>query len=201
MKVCQINRIGKSENFKIVLDNNFSIPLSMQTIYKNKIEVGSDLEQEELTKLHIENEKDIAFDRAIKLISKVSKTQKEIALYLNQKGYLPEVVQFVIEKLLSYKYINDETYAKDYVLCNKTIKGKRMISFQLSQKGISKDVIERVLNDFDETDTALNIAKKYMKNKDYDYKNKQKLYGYLISKGFSYSTSSDVVSELFSRSE
>lgn len=197
MKVCQIEKIGKGENCRVLLENGFSLILSMETIYKSSLCVGAEISEEKLSQIHIENEKGKAFDKAIKLLSKVGKSKKEVKEYLLQKGYLPQVVEFTIAKLEEYKYLNDELFAKDFVSCNKNLKGKKMISYLLAQKGINKEIIDNALLDFNEFSPALKIAEKYMKNKDYDYKNKQKLYAHLLAKGYCYGTCSAVVDEIF----
>jgi len=201
VKVCQIDRVGKGENFRVVLEDGNTIILSMELIYKNSISIGVEIDEKHLSQVFIENEKAKAFDRAVKLISRVSKSKKEVKEYLFQKGYTSEVVDYAISKLEDYKYLNDELYAKDFVSCNKNLKGKRMISYMLAQKGVDKEVIQHSLLDFDEFTPALNLAEKYMKNKDYDYKGKQKLYNYLLSKGYSYGTCSSVISELFKKGD
>ena len=61
---------------------------------------------------------------------------------------------------------------------------------ELNRKGVD----DKTLNDFDfdsnsELNSAIEIAKKYVKNKPNDIKTLQKCYKYLLSKGFSYEDS------------
>lgn len=74
------------------------------------------------------------------------------------------------------------------------------IRYELISKGISKDIIEEVLNlDFqDEFDRALNLAKKRIKQYKDDDKNAvyRKLGGFLYRRGYSYEIVSKVLDEV-----
>lgn len=201
MEIESFQRIGKSENFRVFLNSGFKTILSSETIIKNNLKVGTQISEEQLKQIHIENEKNIAFDKAIKLISKVSKTEKETREYLSQKGYLQEVVDFAVEKMKEYHYLDDYVYACDFVSCHKQTQGRKMLSFKLQQKGVKKEYIEKALESFSEKESAFSVAEKYMKNKPFDFKGKQKCYAYLLSKGYGYETINNVVSKLFSGSD
>lgn len=186
MKITEIKQIGKSENYRIYLDGSYSLTLNIHTVYTYHLTVGTEIEKNELEKIQFDGEKQLAFDKATNLLSKGSKTSKEMKDYLLKKGYIPAVCEYVVLKLEGYKYLNDEEYAKLFVQDRKNIKGRLLLKQLLYQKGIAKDIIEKTLENLEQDEEIVLMCEKYMKNKDKTNENKQKLYRHLLSRGFGY---------------
>lgn len=201
MIVTQIKQIGKSENYKIYLDESYALTLNMLTIYKNSLRVGDEIEKEGLEKMQFESEKIIAFDRAINLLSRASKTAKDMKTYLKGKGYSQSICDYVVEKLEGYKYIDDKRYAEDYVESVRKRKGPRVIKQQLLLKGISSNIIDSALEGLNQKKEVLVLAEKYMKNKEKTPQVKQKLYRHLMTKGFNYDECKSAISKAFEGDE
>ena len=92
---------------------------------------------------------------------------------------------------------NDENYAKLYVRSVKNKYGKIKITNDLKLKGVSEKNIELALEDFEsEEEVVLNLANKYLKGKQPTYENLNKLYRFLLSKGFEFDEVSRVVKSL-----
>ena len=124
------------------------------------------------------------------------KTVKEVKDYLYAKEYSKVVVDYVIEKLLEYKYLNDETYVNAYVNTYKDKYGILKLKNNLLLKGISAKYLEEYFNEYEtDLDSVLYIAEKYMKNKEYSYENLSKLYRHLASKGYSYDDINSIVNK------
>ena len=135
----------------------------------------------------LESEKSNAYNMVLKLISTRYKTQKEIYVYLQEKGYLPVVIFYVINKLNEYHFIDDEKYAESYVAHKIQKDGGLKIKQELLKKGVSEDIIDRVLEkQSGQEDVIKTLAEKYMKNKEDTKENYIKLFRYLQNKGFEY---------------
>lgn len=197
MEITEIKQIGKSENFRIFLDNNYFCCLTMETIVKNKIACGMEIDKQTLTSYQFESEKIVAFDKACNYLAKGIKSEYEIKKFLKTKGYLQEIINYVCEKLHSYGYLDDKAYAKEYINSYSKQKGKKALEFALLQRGISKSIINEELSDFNGKPTALILATKYIKNKELNLKTKQSLYRYLLSKGFDYDEVTSVTNNIF----
>lgn len=201
MEITQLKQVGKSEKYRIFLDDNFVCCLSLETMVKNNIKQGMQIELEHLVNLQYESEKILAFEKACEVLGRALKTESEMKKYLKSKGYFESVILYVCDKLKTYGYINDLEYAKEYVNNYSQTKGSKAMSFGLYQKGISKNIIESVLKNLNQEEAVIQIAHKYMKNKELTLKNKQSLYRYLLSKGFSYSETSKATNSVFSGEE
>ena len=173
----------------IYIDGRFYCGLTLETVVKNRLKVGSSVSAEELASMQLESEKNTALNKALGFLSATRKTEREVRSYLNKKGYLPVVSDFVVEKLREYGFINDEEYAEAYTECASKRKGGRRIRMELKNKGLSDGAIDSALSGLDseqELETAKGILEKYMRGKDADKNTLQKAYRYLMGKGFDY---------------
>ena len=171
----------------IYLDNAFYCGLELETVMKNRLKIGQEITLEKLDEIQAESELIKATEKALNLLAKSQKTTKQVRDYLSQKGYTESTVEKVIEKLLDYKYLSDGEYASQYARSHAKNKGKKLIGLELKMRGVSaEDVAEAIEEVGDQTEIAVKIAEKYLKNKQKDRANIHKCYKYLLSKGFDY---------------
>ncbi len=171
----------------VYIDGRFCCGLTMETVVKNRLKPGQSVSPERLEEMQLESEKNTAFDKALTHLSATRKTEKEIRTYLEGKGYLPAVIDYALEKLKGYDFVNDGDYAHAYVEFSAKKKGGRLIRMELRKKGVDDASIEGALEDLDEqteTDTAREILQKYMRGKTADKPALQKAFRYLLGKGF-----------------
>ena len=183
MQITEIKQVVKTNKYKIYVDDEFFATLLDENIVKNHLKSGLEIEEENLKTICFEGQKRVALDGAMKLLGTYPKTEKELKKYLKNKGYTLEVIDYTCEKLKEYKFLDDGSFAEMYIKANKSRKGKRLIGFELKQKGVPEHIISLKLENLEE-EPCLPIAEKYMKGKPKDEKTKQKLYRFLASKGF-----------------
>ena len=175
----------------IFIDGRFCCGLSLETTVKNRLKVGQTVSPEKLSEIQLESEKLAAFDKALLHISATRKTEKQIRDFLQKKGYLSAVCDFVVEKLRGYDFINDQEYAEAYIGFAAAKKGNRLIKMELKAKGVDEETIEAALQEVDgETQeaAALALLQKYMRGKSADRETLHKAFRYLMGKGFEYET-------------
>lgn len=183
----QIQKNNKTRA-NIYIDGEFAFALEMLTVMKLGLKIGSEVSFDRINEAIADSERTVAFDKAINYLSRGMKTCKQMREYLNGKGFQPDVVNIVISKLVDYKYIDDEYYAKTYVEQNLATKGERRLKQELQQKGIPQRITEQycVMESDVETENAQRLADKYMRNKPCDLKTLQKLQRYLLGRGYGY---------------
>jgi regulatory protein len=142
-----------------------------------------------------------AFGRAQKIavnfISYRPRSSKEIVDKLSHKGFSPELAQQVVHHLREINLVNDLEFARMLVrdkLRGKPM-GKAMMRRKLLEKGISFQIIERVLKEYiseeDEQEAAARLAAKKLKISRSRFaglnsaKQQKRLMDYLLSRGFS----------------
>lgn len=179
------------------IDGKFYCGMKLETVLKNGLKVGMNIECDTLAHMQLESEKLTALDKALKHISVTMKTEKEIRDFLKQKGYLDGVSDYVLEKMKDYGYVNDETYAASYAESASKRKGKRLIRLELIQKGVDGQIIDSMLSSLDdETESAKRCLEKYLRGKTFDEATLKKAYRNLLSKGFDYDTAKQAVESL-----
>lgn len=178
----------------IYLDGEFALGCSLDIVLTHGLKEGLEIPPVKLDELVFENEKSLALTKAVTLLGKNLKTKHQMKKYLVDKGYSEQIVNYVLEKLCEYNYINDENYAKLYVRSIKNKYGKIKIRNELKLKGVSDKNIDLALMDFEsEEEVILNLANKWLKDKPATYENLSKLYRFLLSKGFDFEEVSRVV--------
>ena len=178
----------------LYIDNNYYCSLDNDTVSKFSIKEGKELTEEFIESLQLENEKQVALNKSVDYLGKGLKTEKQMREYLKGKGYLKVVIDYVIETLARYKYINDEYYAKIFIEVYKKSKGKIYIKNKLKQKGISEEVIEAQLIEIgDQQEEAYNEIKKHLRNKEPEPIVINKGLRHLLQKGFTYSDAESAV--------
>lgn len=137
--------------------------------------------------LTLNNQKD-AWQTALVILTRRSHSEYELRQKLHLKDYTVDEVDQTVLRLLEYGYLNDESYAN--TLFTKYLRmGKyslhTMIS-KLKQHGLSDVIIQTVKNNYtsqDEWQAALKLVNKRFKS--LDMNNKEKIYRFLATRGFS----------------
>lgn len=189
MKITEIKKIGKGQRYALYLDDIFFGVFEAEVLARYCLKSGQCFEQDFFDKLKIENGDYACFNRGLSALEKSMKSEKMLKDYFAKKGYPIQCIDKAIVKLKEYGYIDDEVYCENFIASYKNSKSKRKIKYDLLAKGIDENIIEKKLEEIDEEleqNKALELAKKYVKNKDKSIKTKQKVYNYLVGKGFDY---------------
>lgn len=121
---------------------------------------------------------------ALRLFKYKMQSEYEIIFKLKNKGFSSEEINTTIDKLKSFKYINDEKLAKDLFdfYKNQHLLSNKMIHYKLKQKGL---YINENLSEKDELLSVKKIVciKSRISKKYSDDPNKMKQF--LMRKGFS----------------
>lgn len=124
-----------------------------------------------------------SLEKGIFLLSLKDRTKKELQMKLNEKYRNEKMVEKAVLKLEELGYIDDLNYAVSYINSRKY--GKQRITYNLLQKGISKEKIEQAYMDIqEETEKDVEdekLKKAILKN---IKKEEKKLVQYLVRQGF-----------------
>ncbi|MBO7187004.1 MAG: RecX family transcriptional regulator [Clostridia bacterium] len=191
--ITEISVQKKNKNrSNIYLDNEFYCGLENITVVQFRLTVGTEISKDTLENAQFESEKEQALTKAVGYISRAQKSKRQIKDYLINKGYLEKVVNYSIDKLIEYGYIDDLEYCKSFIRAHKNSKGKKAIERDLKLKGIDFNLVEKALDEElnSQNDAVITIAERYMRNREKNKENFAKLYRYILSKGFDYEQAS-----------
>lgn len=191
------------ERVNLFLDEEYAFSLSIELVYKEGLKKNDEIDSKKLEILADKESSIRCKSSALRIIEKSYKTEKEVIEKLKGKGYGDNAINKSIEFLKEYNFINDLNYTKLFIKDKLNSMGSQKIKYTLLQKGISKELIEEQLSNSDkenEKDVAFNLAKKKVdllrKKENDNYKISGKLYRYLISKGYEYDITNEVVKEV-----
>ena len=198
MKITELSIQKKSKTrCNVYIDGSFVCGLDNFTVLKNGLKVGLEISSEKLEELQFESERDKALNYAFGYLSKYRKTEKELRAKLLEKGYLEQIVDYVMAKTKEYKFVDDKGYADSYVETYKRRKGSRLLKFELKRKGIDEEIVNEIEVDVnEEKEYTKALIEKFFRNKEMTKENIQKLYRHLLSKGFSYDTAKSALYEI-----
>lgn len=188
------------ERINVYLDGEFAFGLSLMTAAY--LSVGQVLSPDEIEALKAADEIEQAKASAYRYLSYRPRSIDELKRQLVRKGYADTTVDQVIDRLVELELIDDLAFARYWVEQRETFKprSQRALRYELIQKGIDRKIIELVVADVDETESAKKAARKKARlwrglPEEQFY---EKLGNYLARRGFNYEIARDVTQELWS---
>lgn len=179
-----VDQKKRKDRVSVHIDGVYCCGLDALTVRKNRLKIGDEISEEELSAIQRESEGAAAFDKALKLVSYRSRTKSEVRAYLKEKGYLGEVIAEVMAKLVEYRYVDDFRFCREFVSTYAKRLGKRNIALELKRLGAEAEAIESALESVDgQEEAAFSVAEKYYRtHRKFDLR---KMKQYLYTKGFS----------------
>ena len=149
MKITEIRprRKGLSALF---IDGEFAMALDTQTLLEQRIDVGRELDDEELHELITLSNERRAKEKALWLISYRSHSKKELRDKI-RRTCDAEAADKAVERMEELGLVNDEDFARRYaeqLLYGKRL-SKRAAFYELRRKGIDQATAEEVLAELD----------------------------------------------------
>lgn len=140
--------------------------------------------------------------RAMNLLQKKDYTEKQLRDKLSEGMYPAGIIDDAVSYVKSFRYIDDDRYARDYITYQMENRSRSRITQDLLGKGLSKEVIMGAIQELyaeDEGEVEINqiralLAKKHYDTENCDYKEKQKMMAFLLRKGYSMSLIRKVMS-------
>ena len=185
--------------FNVFLDDEFAFGVSR--FVGAWLEVGQSIPEEKIVQLTREDERERALQIAFRYIGYQPRTESEIRGKLVTSDFSEMLIDDVISELKDKEYLNDCSFAKQWMESRSESKprSRYMLSLELKRKGVDEKIISSVLESIPEDiELAMKLGKKYIRKfsnlSDVDFK--KKLSGVLSRKGFSYSITKEIIFQL-----
>ncbi len=204
MQVTNINYSKSKEVFEVVFEDETKLLLNYNIFEKYKVSVDMDFSEAEILEMKYFSDIERAKSRAINYISGKLKTKYEVRLKLKENDFAEDIIDEVLDILENEEYLNDRVYCEIFIEDKKKLNGygKNKIKTLLIQKGVSKNIFEDFLDEFEydeEFDNALKMGIKklnLLSNEEDNFKKKQKIINYLAYRGFGFDVINDVLREI-----
>jgi len=185
----------KKGRYRIYIDGEPAFILYRGELRTFGIEVGQSLSPEIYNRITEEVLVKRARLRAMNLLMKHRFTEKQLRDKLSDGEYPSDIIDNAIEYVISYGYVDDVSFAEDYIFCHRENKSIARIRNDLLAKGIKRDVVEETIRrtqasqePIDETAQINALLRKKGYNPDNtSFEEERKLYAFLCRKGFSMS--------------
>lgn len=134
----------------LYIDGEFAMKLDTQTLLENRFDVGRDIDDEELHEIISLSNERRAKEKALWLISYRDHSKKELADKI-RRTCDEDSAQKAVDRLEELGLVNDEGFARRYAeqLIFSKHMSKRGASYELSRKGIDKELAQEILEDID----------------------------------------------------
>lgn len=142
-----------------------------------------------------------AAGKAMKLLLVQDRTEKELQNRLQRAGFSEAAVQYAVEYVRRFGYVDDLRYARNYIAFRKEGKSRKELRYKLLGKGVSEEVLAEAFRDYEggeEEEAIRRQMRKKLKARSLlhmDYEEKNKLIAFLARKGFEISKIRSVLKE------
>ena len=204
-------RLRSGRRFNIFLDDQFAFGADEDLVVEYRLVPGKLLDTSDVEKLLFEAEVGKLMERMYRLWNIRPRSEKEVRNYFRIKNYELRIkgkeevsdlaIELVIKKLKQKNLLNDEQFAKMWVQARRKSKqkGKMALKAELYQKGIDRELIDKVLEEGSTPESEEQLAKFALEKKMRVWKNlprlelRKKAYEYLLRRGFEYEVVNSVV--------
>ncbi len=192
MKITAIEELSKARS-RVWIDGEFAFVLYKGELRLYRIREGEEISEETLKTIRQEVLPKRAKLRAMNLLKSREYTTKQLHDKLKQGGYPEDIITQALDYVASYHYTDDLRYAVSYMQSHETDKSRRRIEQDLMRKGIGKETLEKAWQTWEarggEQDEQQMISELLEKRgycpREADLREKQRLYGFLMRRGFS----------------
>lgn len=192
MIVTELAEMDRSRS-KVYIDGEFAFVLYKGELRRYKIRVGEPLEEgiyREIMDLILVKRARL---RCMSLLKNRPYTERQLRDKLQQGGYPERVSDLAVDYLKSYGYLNDLSYAEDYIEYHCSTRSRRRIEQDLTGKGVSRELVRQAFARWEEQGGQIEEEKQiraWLDKKAYDFhttdpKQKQRMMAFLYRKGFS----------------
>jgi regulatory protein len=186
------------DRVNVYLDGEFAFGLAL--IHALWLKIGQKLSDEDIAELKAADTLEKAQQRAVNFIAYRPRTEREVRLRLKKAGADEETINSVVARVKDAGLLDDEAFGKAWVesRLRANPRSRRMLAWELRQKGVGDDDVQAALEDVNDEEAAFRAAqKRWPKVKALEPRErKRKLMEFLSRNGFDYQTIESVIARV-----
>lgn len=183
----KVQRRGR-ERANIFLDGTFAFSLGKEVVEEQGLHLGQVLTDSQIEELVGADLFGKCYNAALRLLSYRPRSDAEIRARLSRR-FGKEIIDRVLLQLKARQMVDDAAFAQFWRENRESFspRSKRLLKLELRQKGIDPEVVDEVLEGFDDDESAYRAAKRKGRTLERDYETfRRKLGAFLGRRGFSY---------------
>ncbi len=187
---------------KLVMEDGRVFALYNSELYRYKISEGCDLPDSVYAEILDTVLRKRARERMMHLLKDRDYTESQLQRKLRQGFYPEEAIEEALRFGREHHYIDDVRYARLYAEQKAGSMSRRQLAAKLSEKGIRKEIIDRIVSELE--DSEEDALEKMIRRKNIDFpalssQERQKICVYFMRKGFTYENILKKISEIEDR--
>ncbi len=188
MEILSLVKLTKGRA-KICLAGGADFVLYKKEYESYGIEEGGELSEEDYEEIISDIIIPRCKKRALHLLEKQDRSEKNLRDKLKEGGYSSDVIDVAIDYINEYGYLDDARMAASHIRFYQDSRSRQRLKQDLTAKGISADIIERVMEEEYTADES-QLINKLLDKKNYNaddatYEERAKMYRFLAGRGFS----------------
>jgi regulatory protein len=185
----------------VYLDGRFSFSLGVEVAVKEKLEVGQEVSGDRTEALVKKEQYRRCFEAALRYLGYRPRSESEVRFRLRRRGFSGEDIETAITRLKEQSLLDDEAFARFWKDNRESFspRSQRLTRMELRRKGVVGDVIDRVVDELDDTESAHRAALSKVRHwprSDYD-SFRRRLGEYLRRRGYSYEVINSTVEQVW----
>jgi len=192
---------GREKRVNVYLDGKFALGLLAETALKERLKEGQEVTESRLETLADKDRYQRCLNAAIRFLGYRPRSEAEIRQRLLRHGFDSECTEKALARLKERGLVDDTAFARFWKDNRETFspRSRRMTKLELRRKGLSSDIIEQVIGEIDDGDSAYRAALNRVRRlSTTDYQAfRQRLGAYLGRRGFNYSVIKETTEKLW----
>ena len=194
------NQTKNRNRINVHLDGNYGFAVDRALAVDLK--VGKEISNDEIEALKKLDAEERLYRRAQRLVGRRPRAAQELQNRFERDKIPQDVQQEVMRRLKDRGLINDHAFAEAWIENRQVFRPRsaRALRMELRQKGVSNEIIEEHLMNFDDEQAAYAAALKGARRyRSLDWESfRKRMSAYLLRRGFGHSIISSVVTRIWS---
>ena len=195
---------GRDKKIRVYLDGEYSCTLLAEIVLKEGLWVGMELTAGQVEALTGADHFQRCLNAALRYLGCRPRSEVEIRQRLQRRGYDSACTEKALSRLKELGLVDDTAFARFWKENRESFspRSRRLTALELRRKGLDRDIIEKVICEIDDSQSAyraaLGKARRLSLSDNADFR--RRLAGYLVRRGFGYDVINETVKKIWQES-
>lgn len=159
-KVTGLKTGGREKRISVFLDGRYAFSVGAEVLATERIEIGQELSAERIEMLVRSERLRRCLDAAMRYLGYRPRSESELRARLRQRGFDEGAIEATIDRLKERRLLDDEAFAQFWRDNRESFRprSQRLTRLELRRKGVDAGIIEQVVRDIDDGESAYRAA-------------------------------------------
>ncbi|MPZ49122.1 MAG: RecX family transcriptional regulator [Dehalococcoidia bacterium] len=195
--VTAIEKQKRRPRADLYLDGVYACTLGIDLIFERHIAVGTQITDTQRRDLETDDQRRGAIAAALRLLSVMPRSEQDLRDRLKHRDFRRTAVDAAITRMRELGYLDDAAFARFWIEARQaaTPRSRRALAFELSRKGIDRDLVSETIAPLSDADAAYAAAQRRLRSLcGLDRPGfTRRLGSFLASRGFSYAVARSAI--------